>query len=229
MSRRLGALGAIFSGGAALALALYVFVVDFPRGLAVFACVVVALAAAWYALLRRGLRRLLGTAAAVVLLGLGATLVAGGDNGLALVLVAATFALSIAGARVAFRPERSLPRAPAPRHPVLFVNPWSGDGRAGEVGLVGEAEKRGIETVVLEAGEDLGQLVRDAVTQGADGLAMAGETARRRWSRRSRPSTTCPTPASPREPATTSPSTSASTARTSSARSTPSSTGASVM
>jgi len=174
MSRRLGALGAILSGSAALALALYVLVVDFPRGPAVFACVVVALAAAWYALLRRGLRRLLGTATAVLLLGLGVTVVAGGDNGFVLILVAVAFALSIAGARVAFRPERSLPRAAAPRHPVLFVNPWSGDGRAGEVSLAEEAEKRGIEAVELEAGGDLEQLVRDAVTRGADGLAMAG-------------------------------------------------------
>lgn len=174
MSRRLGAAGAILSGSASLALALYVFVVDFPRGLGVFACIVVALAAAWYALLRRGPRRLLGTAAAVVLLGLGATLVAGGDNSLALVLVAATFALSIAGARVAFRPERSLPRAPAPRHPVLFVNPWSGDGEAGEANLVEEAGKRGIEAVELGPGDDLEQLARAAVGRGADGLAMAG-------------------------------------------------------
>lgn len=174
MSRRLAAIATLLSGALALALALYVFVVDFPRGLGVFACVALALVAAWYALLRRGLRRLLGTAAAVVLLGAGVTLVAGGDNGAVLLLVAVAFAASVAAARVAFRPERSLPRARAPRHPVLFVNPWSGDGKAGAVGLVGEADERGIEAIVLKAGEDLERLVREAVGRGADGLAMAG-------------------------------------------------------
>ncbi|HEX5713389.1 MAG TPA: diacylglycerol kinase family protein [Solirubrobacterales bacterium] len=174
MSRRLGAIAAILGGAAALALALYVFVADFPRGLVVVACVVVALAAAWYALLRRGLRRLLGTAAAIGLLATGAVLVAGGENALALLLVAATFALSLAGARFAFRPERSLPRAVAPRRPVLFVNPRSGDGKAAEVDLVGEAERRGIEAVELSPGDDLEELVRAAVSEGADGLAMAG-------------------------------------------------------
>jgi diacylglycerol kinase family enzyme len=40
--------------------------------------------------------------------------------------------------------------------------------------LVGEAGKRGLETVELEPGDDLEQLVRAAVGRGADGLAMAG-------------------------------------------------------
>ena len=39
MSRRLGAILAILGGGLALAIAAYVFVVDFPRGLIVLACV----------------------------------------------------------------------------------------------------------------------------------------------------------------------------------------------
>jgi diacylglycerol kinase family enzyme len=40
--------------------------------------------------------------------------------------------------------------------------------------LVGEAGKRGLETLQLEPGDDLEQLVRAAVGRGADGLAMAG-------------------------------------------------------
>jgi diacylglycerol kinase family enzyme len=67
-----------------------------------------------------------------------------------------------------------LPPAEPPGHPVLFVNPWSGDGRAARVGLAGEAGKRGIETAEMQAGDDLGELVRGAVAKGADGLAMAG-------------------------------------------------------
>jgi diacylglycerol kinase family enzyme len=84
------------------------------------------------------------------------------------------FLISIAGARVAFRPNRSLPRAAPPRHPVLFVNPRSGDGRAARVGLVDAARNLGYETIELAPGEHLEQLVRAAVGRGADGLAMAG-------------------------------------------------------
>jgi diacylglycerol kinase family enzyme len=174
MSRRLAAILAILGGGVALALAAYVFVADFPRGLIVVACVLGALGAAWLGLLRRGAARLFGTIAAALLLGIAVGTMLSSDNGIVLTLIVVAFLIGVAGARVAFRPDRSLPKAQPPRHPVLFVNPWSGDGRAGQVGLVGEAEKRGIETIEMEAGDDLEELVRDAVEKGADGLAMAG-------------------------------------------------------
>jgi hypothetical protein len=44
----------------------------------------------------------------------------------------------------------------------------------GQVGLTGEAAKRGIKAVELHRGDDLAQLVHDAVSAGADGLAAAG-------------------------------------------------------
>jgi len=174
MRRRLAALAAILGGAVALAIAGYVFVSDFPRGLVVLACVVGALGVAWYALLHRGARRLLGSVVAVLLIGTAIAAMASGESSLMLILVAVPFAIGVAGARIAFRPDRSLPRAPAPRHPVLFVNPWSGDGRAGREGLTEAARKRGIETVELSRGADLEELVRIAVGRGADGLAMAG-------------------------------------------------------
>jgi diacylglycerol kinase family enzyme len=174
MSRRLGAILALLGGGLALAIAAYVFVADFPRGLIVLACVFAALALAWYGLLRRGSRRWLAAALSLVLIVLALAVTVGGDNGLAWAAVTVAFAIGVAGARVAFRPDRSLPRAPAPGHPVLFVNPWSGGGRATEVGLVEAARERGFETVELGAGDELEELVRAAVGRGADGLAMAG-------------------------------------------------------
>lgn len=97
-----------------------------------------------------------------------------GDNHGVLIFVAGGLAVGVFGARRAFKPERSLPPAEPPRHPVLFVNPRSGDGRAERVGLVEAARKRNLETVVLEPGQDLEELVRAAVGRGADGLAMAG-------------------------------------------------------
>jgi diacylglycerol kinase family enzyme len=57
---------------------------------------------------------------------------------------------------------------------VLFINPWSGDGKAAKVGLAEEAAKRGIRTVELHRGDDLERLVHDAVSAGADALAAAG-------------------------------------------------------
>jgi diacylglycerol kinase family enzyme len=174
MSRRLAAIVAILGGAVAIATGIFVFVDEFPHGLIVFACVALGLGAAWFALLRRGpVRVLAGLIALGLFAGAIAALVDGDNHGL-LFVVGVAFLVGVAGARVAFRPDRSLPAAPPPRHPVLFVNPRSGDGRAEKVGLVEAAREQGLETVVLEPGEDLEELVRAAVERGADGLAMAG-------------------------------------------------------
>jgi diacylglycerol kinase family enzyme len=58
--------------------------------------------------------------------------------------------------------------------PVLIVNPWSGDGKAESLGLASVAEESGINTVVLQKGDDLRELARDAVADGCDLLMMAG-------------------------------------------------------
>ena len=60
------------------------------------------------------------------------------------------------------------------RRPVLFVNPRSGGGKAGRVGLVERAREREVETIVLGPDATLEALVTDAVARGADGLGMAG-------------------------------------------------------
>jgi diacylglycerol kinase family enzyme len=60
------------------------------------------------------------------------------------------------------------------RRPVLFVNPRSGGGKAEQAGLAGRARELGIEAVVLRPGDDLGELVADAVARGADALGAAG-------------------------------------------------------
>ena len=174
MSRRPAAIVALLGGAVALALAIELFVTDFPNGLIVVACVLAGLAAAWLGILRRGPARLVGMVVAALLVGLGIGVILSGDNGWTLTIVIVAFLVSVAGARAAFKPERSLPPVPPPRHPVLFVNPRSGDGRAAEVGLAAAARALGIETVELGPGEDLEQLVREAVGRGADGLAMAG-------------------------------------------------------
>src|SRR5947209_1779234 len=54
------------------------------------------------------------------------------------------------------------------------MNPKSGGGRAERFHLADAARARGIEPIELQRGDDLWKLVRDAVADGADALAMAG-------------------------------------------------------
>ena len=54
MSRRLAAIVALVVGAATLALAVAVAVSEFPRGLVLLGCVLVAGVSAWYGVLRRG-------------------------------------------------------------------------------------------------------------------------------------------------------------------------------
>ena len=56
----------------------------------------------------------------------------------------------------------------------LVVNPRSGDGKAGRVGLVEAARARGLRVHVLERGEDLVALAREAVAAGAGAVGVAG-------------------------------------------------------
>ncbi|HEX8973649.1 diacylglycerol/lipid kinase family protein [Oryzihumus sp.] len=65
-------------------------------------------------------------------------------------------------------------RVDPPLHPVLFVNPQSGNGAAGRAGVADRARSRGINVVTLTPGQSLTTLVDVAVTSGADALGMAG-------------------------------------------------------
>jgi len=66
------------------------------------------------------------------------------------------------------------PTAPPAGRGVLLINPRSGDGKAGRVGLAAEAARRGLHTVVLEPGGNLRELVEKAIADGADVVGMAG-------------------------------------------------------
>jgi hypothetical protein len=172
--RRIAAIGSlVFAVGAAV-LAVMLAIEHFPRGLAVLACLVVALVAAWLALRHRGARQLAAAGlSAAALVGTVVVLIAFGDILLDLAVVVA-FALSISLARVAFTVHVELPSAPAPSRPVLFFNPRSGGGKATRFHLVQEARTRGIVPIELGCGEDLRELVDGAIEDGADALAMAG-------------------------------------------------------
>jgi diacylglycerol kinase family enzyme len=91
---------------------------------------------------------------------------------------------SLTYAATARRAVRRPPHPPGPLRPApgpspagrpwLVVNPWSGDGKAGRVGLVEAASARGLRVHVLERGEDLVALAREAVAAGAGAVGVAG-------------------------------------------------------
>jgi len=173
MRQRATAAGALVAGCGGLALALVLAVEAFPRGLVALACVALAAAAAWYGLLRTGPSRLAALVTGVAALAAALALLAR-DRLAEELLIAGALVLSIALARAAFAQHARLRSRPPPQRPVLFFNPRSGGGKAARLGLAREAWARGIAAIELRPGEDLERLVRAAVADGADGLAMAG-------------------------------------------------------
>jgi diacylglycerol kinase family enzyme len=173
-THRLAALVALTGMAVVAVLGIVVVLSQFPRGLLVLAGLAIAFPAAWYGLTRTGSARLLGSGiATLAVLGIAAVLVDGDHVAQALV-IAGCLVLTLLATRSAFRVQVTLPGAPDPRHPVLFYNPKSGGGKAEKLHLADEARARGIRPVELKLGTDLEQLVRGAVADGADALAMAG-------------------------------------------------------
>jgi hypothetical protein len=138
---------------------------------------VVAVVGVGRALRFRGGRRVFG--ALLVALGLGLvvySLVAAGALWSPVWVALLVFSLVFIGypARVALKRER--PKAPRleANKPVLIANPWSGGGKVERFKLPEEARALGIEPRVMERGDDLEALARDAIHSGADVIGMAG-------------------------------------------------------
>ncbi|HEY2479993.1 MAG TPA: diacylglycerol kinase family protein [Solirubrobacterales bacterium] len=146
----------------------------FPRGIAVLACLCVALVGGWLALRDEGVRQVLAVALAAAALAVAVVLLIVLGGLLLDLVVVAAFALAVGLAREAFRVHVELPTASRPHYPVLFFNPRSGGGKAKRFHLVEEARRRGITPIELGTGEDLRELVEGAIEDGADALAMAG-------------------------------------------------------
>ena len=174
LNRRLAAVVSIVLLAAAVVLAVVLAVQGFPRGLSVLACVVVALAAAWWALVRRGFARVVGAVAAAVLLVGAVVLVVLEGRVLENALVLVGLVVSVAAASRAFAVRAQLPAGSPLKRPVLFYNPKSGGGKAERFQVAREARARGVEPVELHLGDDLETLVRDAIANGADAVGVAG-------------------------------------------------------
>jgi diacylglycerol kinase family enzyme len=132
-----------------------------------------AVLAAGFGLVRRGVLRWIALAlAAMLVLGVLGALLEG--RVVDRLIIAALLWLAVSAAAAAFAIHVPLPKAARPRRPVLFINPRSGGGKAGRFKLADEAKRRGIEPVELGPEDDLATLVNAAVEDGADALAMAG-------------------------------------------------------
>src|SRR5947209_1939006 len=174
VSIRLAACFAL-AGAAGLVVSTVVLVVRNSLALAgALAALAVATWASWHVLTRRGAARTAWVVVAVAALAAGTYVLLAADALPVLLAIAASSLLLAFGTRRAFAHLPEAPkRARRRERSVLIVNPRSGDGRAERAGLVGEAARRGIETVVLGPADDLYALAEHAVTE-ADVIGMAG-------------------------------------------------------
>ena len=171
--RRAAAIGGVLFATLGLVLACLVAVEEFPRGLIALAATLLGGCAIWFGMLRTGAARLTGTAVGLLAFALAAALLWHGGL-LEELLAVAALGLSSVCVRVTYGVRERLQAADPPARPILFYNPKSGGGKAIRFGLADEARRRGIEPIELGIGDDLEQLVRDAIRRGADALAMAG-------------------------------------------------------
>ena len=174
IGRRFAAAVALVLFVAAVVLAAVEVVRDFPRALVAVVLVVVAASAGWQAVQWRGyVRHVLLIGAAILLFATVVVVLTGDRFGVGLVAVA-LFLVSVAAARRALTVHVALARAESPRRAIVVWNPRSGGGKAVSNNVAEEARARGIEPIELKPGDDLEELVRDAVARGADALAAAG-------------------------------------------------------
>ncbi|MGB3440869.1 MAG: diacylglycerol kinase family protein [Actinophytocola sp.] len=137
----------------------------------------VAVMAAWWALVRRGVRRVVGAAVAVAALVAIALL----PDAMPLVLLAVVIGLVVVSTGAAgvaigrdLAPTAHVRKVEPARNGVLLMNPRSGGGKVARFGLVDAARRAGVTPVVLGRDDDLRALAEQAVADGADVIGMAG-------------------------------------------------------
>ena len=183
-ARRIASIAAILIAVAVVVVTLIRVFDDQLRVLTDLALLVVLVAAAWIALTRTRTSRIVAVVVA------GAVIVALGINvanaegrpvasmlaRIAALLVAVGLAKYALGTTTGSLKAAEIPGTPVPKatRGVLFMNLKSGGGKAERFHLVDECRARGIEPVVLQAGEDWLQRVRDVAQSGVDVLGMAG-------------------------------------------------------
>src|SRR5689334_3636109 len=126
---RLAAIAALLLGAIGGIGACVIAVNEFPRGLAVLACLAACVAGLWYGILRVGGARIVGGLLGGVGL-LAAIVLLLRDGLLGEIAIVGCLILSSVCGRAAFGARTGLAAAPPPRRPVLFFNPKSGGGKA---------------------------------------------------------------------------------------------------
>jgi diacylglycerol kinase family enzyme len=176
LRRRLAAVVAI--AVPLLGLQLAIDLLQQPLNLAVLiVCITGGALSVWYMLTRRGVLRWVALVGVIPLLLLGFVL---GIGPFVEVLVLLLVFGAAGGYAIGADARTLLANAYPPRdvepaqRGVVIINPNSGGGKATRFDLVGQARKRGVQTVTLVPGDDLTQVAEQAIASGADAIGMAG-------------------------------------------------------
>jgi diacylglycerol kinase family enzyme len=170
-------MGALLALSGSIAAFAYGFVMGMPRLLIPLALVVLAIWSAWRALTRRGVRRrIYGAVAVLAAVGAVVGVIWGGVQRpvLALGVLLAALGGVLASRALVWVHQPAGRLVAKAKHPVLLVNPHSGDGAAARAGVAEEARARGIKVIELGPDDDLVELAQHAARKGADCLGMAG-------------------------------------------------------
>ena len=157
------------------AVSFLIVAINLIDGLIVLGCLFLGTYCALLSLTRRGALLLLTIPG--LLVALTVLVLVAYDHRVELTIWIACVLLFGLAARAAVRADQTGDRGPVvppARRGVLLINPRSGDGKAGRVGLGAEAARRGLHTIVLEPGGNLRELVEKAIADGADVVGMAG-------------------------------------------------------
>ncbi len=181
---RVAALVALLAPVAMAVVAAVALIGDVPIAVLAVGLVLVCSAAIWLALTRRGPRRAL-SAALAALSGLGLLVVLATNwQGVAVLValllllaifgVAARYALGRTGETAITSVAGALVPVEAAARATLIINLKSGGGKAERFDLAADAQRRGIEPIVLQPGDDLLELAESAIARGAQVIGMAG-------------------------------------------------------
>ena len=180
--RRGAAVVALIAPAAMVALAAAALAGDLAIALLAVALVVAVSGAIWFAITRRGSRRVAGAGlAALATAGLVVTVATHWQGLLVLLGLLALLAVFGLAARYALAAPAGAQTAAAALSPVgaagsavLIINMKSGGGKAERFDVAAEARRRGIEPIVLHPGDDLKELAETAIRRGAEVVGMAG-------------------------------------------------------
>ena len=210
---RLAAAGALLAVAGAVVIVLAGVARNVLAVLVIAASLLLFVGSGWYAISRRGVRRLAAGLVMACLLALFAVTLALADTSIVRGIIAAALSvLSVIAARYALRrTPKALgsaadryPAAPPCQHPVLIMNLKSGGGKAQRFRLAEECRARGIEPVILSPVTTCSSLPRAPSPGEPMSSAWRAATDRRPWSPASLPAMTFRSSASRPGPAITS-------------------------